>query len=93
MSLILVPPITFSNCNGNCTTQVVGFGSFYITDWSGQQGSTLKQGEVHGVFWDRPVLINQYTTTCNDRQGHLPCIRCADALGRLKPFHTLKGLI
>ena len=32
MSLILVPPITFSNCNGNCTTQVVGFGSFYITE-------------------------------------------------------------
>ena len=69
MSLILVPPITFSNCTGNCTTQVVGFGSFYITDWSGQQGSTLKQGEVRGVFWDRPVLINQYTTTCNDSQG------------------------
>jgi hypothetical protein len=69
MSLILVPPITFSNCNGNCTTQVVGFGSFYITEYSGQQGSTLKQGEVKGIFWDRPVLINQYTTTCNDPEN------------------------
>ena len=69
MSLILVPPVTFANCNGTCTTQVVGFGSFYITDWSGQQGSTLKQGEVRGVFWDRPVSINQYSTTCNDPQG------------------------
>jgi hypothetical protein len=69
MSLILVPPITFSNCTGNCTTQVVGFGSFYITEYAGQQGSNLKQGEVRGIFWDRPVLINQYTTTCNDPQG------------------------
>jgi hypothetical protein len=69
MSLILVPPVTFVNCNGTCTTSVVGFGSFYITDWSGQQGSTLKQGEVRGVFWDRPVSINQYSTTCNDPQG------------------------
>jgi len=69
MSLILVPPITFSNCNGNCTTQVVGFGSFYITEYAGQQGSTLKQGEVKGIFWDRPVLINQYTTTCNDPEN------------------------
>jgi hypothetical protein len=69
MSLILVPPITFTNCTGNCTTQVVGFGSFYITDYAGQQGSNLKQGEVKGIFWDRPVLINQYTTTCNDPQG------------------------
>ena len=69
MSLILVPPITFSNCTGNCTTQVVGFGSFYITEYSGQQGSNLKQGEVKGIFWDRPVLINQYTTTCNDPEG------------------------
>jgi hypothetical protein len=69
MSLILVPPITFSNCNGNCTTQVVGFGSFYITEYAGQQGSNLKQGEVKGIFWDRPVLINQYTTTCNDPNG------------------------
>jgi hypothetical protein len=69
MSLILVPPVTYANCSGTCTTQVVGFGSFYITDWSGQQGSTLKQGEVRGVFWDRPVSINQYSTTCNDPQN------------------------
>ncbi len=69
MSLILVPPITFTNCNGNCTTQVVGFGSFYITEYAGQQGSNLKPGEVKGIFWDRPVLINQYTTTCNDPEN------------------------
>ena len=87
MSLILVPPITFSNCNGTCTTQVVGFGSFYITDWSGQQGSTLKQGEVRGVFWDRPVLDQPVLDHLQRPRGHLPCIRCADALGRLKPFH------
>ena len=69
MSLILVPPVTFSQCNGTCTTTVIGFGSFYITEWSGQQGSTLKQGEVRGVFWDRPVKINQYSTTCDDPQN------------------------
>ena len=69
MSLILVPPLTFSNCNGTCTTHVVGFGSFYITEWSGQAGSTLKQGEVRGVFWDRPVAINQYSTSCNEPNG------------------------
>jgi Putative Flp pilus-assembly TadE/G-like len=69
MSLILVPPLTFSNCNGTCTTHVTGFGNFYITDWSGQPGSTLKQGEVQGVFWTRPNLINDYSTTCNDPSG------------------------
>jgi hypothetical protein len=69
MSLILVPPLTFSTCNGTCTTQVVGFGGFYITDWSGQAGSTLKQGEVRGVFWDRPSAINQYSTSCNEPNG------------------------
>jgi len=69
MSLILVPPLTFSTCNGTCTTHVVGFGSFYITEWSGQAGSTLKQGEVRGVFWDRPVAINQYSTNCNEPSG------------------------
>jgi Flp pilus assembly protein TadG len=69
MSLILVPPLTFSSCNGTCTTHVVGFGSFYITEWSGQSGSTLKQGEVRGVFWDRPVAINQYSTSCSEPSG------------------------
>ena len=69
MSLILVPPLTFSNCNGTCTTHVVGFGGFYITDWSGQSGSTLKPGEVRGVFWDRPSAINQYATSCNEPNG------------------------
>jgi hypothetical protein len=69
MSLILVPALTFSNCNGTCTTHVIGFGNFYITDWSGQPGSTLKQGEVRGVFWTRPNLINDYSTTCNDPSG------------------------
>jgi Putative Flp pilus-assembly TadE/G-like len=69
MALILVPPLTFSNCNGTCTTTVIGFGNFYITDYSGWPGSTLKQGEVQGVFWDHPNELNQYTTTCNDPQG------------------------
>jgi hypothetical protein len=69
MSLILVPPLTFSTCNGTCTTQVVGFGGFYITEWSGQAGSTLQQGEVRGVFWDRPSAINQYSTNCNEPNG------------------------
>jgi hypothetical protein len=69
MSLILVPPLTFSTCNGTCTTHVVGFGGFYITEWSGQAGSTLKQGEVRGVFWDRPSAINQYSTSCNEPNG------------------------
>jgi hypothetical protein len=69
MSLILVPALTFTNCNGTCTTHVTGFGNFYITDWSGQTGSTLKQGEVRGVFWTRPNLINDYSTTCNDPSG------------------------
>jgi hypothetical protein len=69
MSLILVPPLTFSNCNGTCTTTVIGFGNFYITDYSGWPGSSLKQGEVQGVFWDHPNTLNQYSTTCNDPQG------------------------
>jgi Putative Flp pilus-assembly TadE/G-like len=69
MSLILVPPLTFSTCNGTCTTHVIGFGDFYITDWSGQAGSTLKQGEVRGVFWNRPNPINDYTTTCDEPSG------------------------
>lgn len=69
MSLILVPPLTFSTCNGTCTTNVVGFGGFYITEWSGQAGSTLQQGEVRGVFWDRPSAINQYSTNCNEPNG------------------------
>jgi Putative Flp pilus-assembly TadE/G-like len=69
MSLILVPPLTFSTCNGTCTTHVVGFGGFYITDWSGQSGSTLKPGEVRGVFWDRPAELNQYSTSCNEPNG------------------------
>jgi Putative Flp pilus-assembly TadE/G-like len=69
MSLILVPPLTFSNCTGTCTTHVVGFGDFYITDWSGQAGSTLKQGEVRGVFWNRPNAINDYSTSCSEPSG------------------------
>jgi hypothetical protein len=69
MSLILVPPLTFSTCTGTCTTHVVGFGGFYITDWSGQAGSTLKSGEVRGVFWDRPSAINQYSTSCSQPNG------------------------
>jgi hypothetical protein len=69
MSLILVPPLTFSTCNGTCTTHVVGFGGFYITEWSGQAGSTLKSGEVRGVFWDRPSAINQYSTSCSQPNG------------------------
>jgi Flp pilus assembly protein TadG len=69
MSLILVPPLTFSTCNGTCTTHVIGFGDFYITDWSGQAGSTLKQGEVRGVFWNRPNPINDYSTTCSEPSG------------------------
>lgn len=69
MSLILVPPLTFSSCNGTCTTHVVGFGGFYITEWSGQAGSTLKSGEVRGVFWDRPSEINQYSTSCSQPNG------------------------
>jgi hypothetical protein len=69
MSLILVPPLTFSTCNGTCTTHVVGFGGFYITEWSGQSGSSLKPGEVRGVFWDRPSAINQYSTSCNQPDG------------------------
>jgi hypothetical protein len=69
MSLILVPPLTFSSCNGTCTTHVVGFGGFYITEWSGQSGSTLKSGEVRGVFWDRPSEINQYSTSCTEPNG------------------------
>ncbi|MGN6378954.1 MAG: pilus assembly protein TadG-related protein [Gaiellales bacterium] len=69
MSLILVPPLTFTNCTGTCSTTVIGFGNFYITDYSGWPGSTLKQGEIQGVFWDHPNTINQYSTTCNDPQG------------------------
>jgi Flp pilus assembly protein TadG len=69
MSLILVPPLTFSTCNGTCTTHVIGFGDFYITDWSGQAGSTLKQGEVRGVFWNRPNPINDYSTSCDEPSG------------------------
>ncbi len=71
MSLILVPPLTYANCNGNCTTTVVGFGSFYITDYGGSKiwNSNLKPGEVKGVFWDRPVKINQYSTSCDDPSG------------------------
>src|SRR5205085_5253460 len=69
MSLILVPALTFSNCNGTCTTHVIGFGNFYITDLTGQSGSTLKSGEVRGVFWTRPILINDYSTSCNDPSG------------------------
>jgi hypothetical protein len=69
MSLILVPPLTFSNCNGTCTTHVIGFGDFYITEWSGQAGSTLKQGEVRGVFWNRPNAINDYSTSCSEPNG------------------------
>ncbi|HET7171140.1 MAG TPA: pilus assembly protein TadG-related protein [Gaiellales bacterium] len=69
MSLILVPPLTFSSCNGTCTTTVIGFGGFYITEWSGQAGSTLKPGEVRGIFWDRPSAINQYATSCNEPNG------------------------
>jgi putative Flp pilus-assembly TadE/G-like protein len=69
MSLILVPPLTFSSCSGTCTTHVVGFGGFYITEWSGEPGSTLKSGEVRGVFWDRPSEINQYSTSCNQPNG------------------------
>jgi Flp pilus assembly protein TadG len=71
MSLILVPPLTFSNCNGTCTTKVIGFGSFYVTDYGGSKNfsSSLKAGEVRGVFSDRPVSINQYTTNCQDPQG------------------------
>ena len=93
MSLILVPPITFSNCNGNCTTQVVGFGSFYITDYSGQQGSDPQAGRGARRLLG-PARADQSIHDHMQRpRGHLPCIRCADALGRLKPFHTLKGLI
>lgn len=71
MSLILVPPLTFANCNGTCTTHVVGFGSFYVTDYGGSKtfSSSLKAGEVRGVFSDRPVSINQYSTNCTDPQG------------------------
>jgi Putative Flp pilus-assembly TadE/G-like len=71
MSLILVPPLTFQNCSGTCTTHVVGFGSFYVTDYGGSKTfpSPLKAGEVRGVFSDRPVAINQYSTTCSDPQG------------------------
>lgn len=70
MSLILVPPLTFQNCSGTCTTHVVGFGSFYVTDYGGSKTfpSSLKAGEVRGVFSDRPVSINQYSTTCTDPQ-------------------------
>ena len=67
MSLILVPPITFSNCNGTCTTVVTGFGSFYVTAYGKNDG--LQPGEVRGVFWDRPVRINQYSTTCDNPEG------------------------
>jgi Flp pilus assembly protein TadG len=71
MSLILVPPLTFQNCSGTCTTHVIGFGSFYVTDYGGSKTfpSSLKAGEVRGVFSDRPVSINQYSTTCTDPQG------------------------
>jgi hypothetical protein len=69
MSLILVPPLVFSTCNGTCTTEVVGFGGFYITEWSGEAGSSLKQGEVRGVFWDRPSALNQYSTSCSEPSG------------------------
>ena len=87
MSLILVPPITFSNCNGNCTTQVVGFGSFYITEYVRPAGQHAEagRGERHLLG---PAGADQSIHDHMQRpRGHLPCIRCADALGRLKPFH------
>jgi Flp pilus assembly protein TadG len=70
MSLILVPPLTFQGCTGTCTTHVIGFGSFYVTDYGGSKTfqSSLKAGEVRGIFSDRPVSINQYSTTCTDPQ-------------------------
>ena len=38
---------------------VVGFGGFYITEWSGQAGSTLKPGEVRGVFSEATDITAQ----------------------------------
>jgi|1186.fasta_scaffold06998_2 hypothetical protein len=69
INLILVPPIVFANCTGSCTTTVTGFGNFYITEYSGDSGSKLKNGEVRGVFWDRVNPAGPYSTTCTDPSG------------------------
>jgi hypothetical protein len=69
INLILVPPLVFSGCSGTCTTQVIGFGNFYITEYSGDPGSKLKNGEVKGVFWDRDNPSGPYSTVCNSPNG------------------------
>ena len=84
MSLILVPPLTFPTCNGTCTTHVVGFGSFYITDWSGQAGQHPQaRARCAASSGTGPSAINQYSTTCNDPSGICLAERRADAVGRI----------
>ena len=69
MSLILVPPLTFSTCNGTCTTHVSASAASTSPNGRARRGARFKPGEVRGVFWDRPSAINQYSTSCNEPNG------------------------
>ena len=67
--MILVGPLSIEALNGNSTTPVVGFGNFYITAYSRDAGSGLKNGEVRGIFWDRVNPSGAYSTSCTDPSG------------------------
>ena len=69
VNVILVGPLSIEALNGNATTPVVGFGNFYITAYSRDAGSGLKNGEVRGIFWDRVNPSGAYSTTCTDPSG------------------------
>jgi hypothetical protein len=69
VNVILVGPLSIEALNGNSTTPVVGFGNFYITAYSRDAGSGLKNGEVRGIFWDRVNPSGAYSTTCTDPSG------------------------
>lgn len=69
VNVILVGPLSIEALNGNSTTPVVGFGNFYITAYSRDAGSGLKNGEVRGIFWDRVNPSGAYSTSCTDPSG------------------------
>ena len=63
---------------------MVGFGNFYITAYSRDAGSGLKNGEVRGIFWDRVNPSGAYSTIVHRSLRDLPGVDRADALGRLR---------
>ncbi len=69
-SLLLVPPLGFQNANGRTQLTVIGFGNFYITEYSGDPGSKLKNGAVRGFFWNKVNPTGPYQTTCQDASGN-----------------------